>query len=101
MYYPAVLAFAFVMPFRATVGYTFVALVAYAVACFLADTPGGANLLSSNGDIQSLAVEGLVTRLITLGAVGVLGTYYWRIQRGRRRSAAGETADVQEQPAVS
>jgi hypothetical protein len=31
--------------------------------------------------------ELLITRLITLSAMGGLGTYYWRIQRQRRRMA--------------
>ena len=74
-YYPVLLAFAFVMRPRFTALYTLVALSAYAGACLLADT----SALSASFDVESL-----LTRLITLGAMGALGTYYWRIQRNRR-----------------
>ena len=99
MYYPVVLAFAFVMPPRATIAYTLVALAAYAGACFLAEIPyvvvehSKLYLLSSQPGVAMDAVETLVTRLITLGAMGALGTYYWRVQRNRRRAAAAAEAD--------
>ena len=82
MYYPVVLAFAFVMPPKATLVYTTAALVAYAAACFVVDP-----------DVITdyIEMESFVTRLITIGAMGALGAYYWRIQRNRRR--------VVEQPA--
>jgi hypothetical protein len=80
-YYPVVLAFAFVMPPRLTVGYTAAALAAYAAACLLAaGVPGTSEL------------KLLVMRLITLASMGGLGTYYWRIQRKRRRESRGATA---------
>lgn len=106
MYYPVVLAFAFVMPARPTFVYTVVALAAYAGASFAAEIPNLASqekllLLSSNVDVFQGAVESLVARLITLGAMGALGTYYWRIQRGRRRAASDQTVDSQTVPAVS
>jgi hypothetical protein len=85
MYYPVVLAFAFVMPPRIAAVYTAAALAGYAGACFAADPDVFAN---------THAVELLVTRLITLGAMGGLGTYYWRVQRGRRHAAMGEPAEV-------
>jgi hypothetical protein len=99
MYYPVVLAFAFVMPPRITITYTLVVLVAYAGACFLAEIVGGGEraLLSSDFDVAMGALESLVTRLITLGAMGALGTYYWRIQRDRRRRAAGATGQAKAQ----
>ena len=77
MYYPVVLAFAFVMPYRLTAVYTLVALVAYAGACVLS-----APLLDAAG------AEILVTRLLTVATMGALGAYYWRIQRDRRRAAS-------------
>jgi hypothetical protein len=104
MYYPVVLAFAFIMPPRITLVFTVAALGAYAGASFLAEAFGDAEnllLLSSNGDIIQSAFESLVTRLITIGAMGVLGTYYWRIQRNRRRAATEKSVDAQEQPATS
>ena len=92
MYYPVVVAFAFVMPPRLTIAYTLVVLVAYAGACFLAESVGGADtgLLSGDSEVAMGALESLVTRLVTLGAMGALGTYYWRIQRDRRRTAGSD-----------
>jgi len=85
-YYPVILAFAFVMPRASAIGFTAGAMVLYAVACvlaglFVAETP---NVLTDFG-----VVESLVTRLIVMAAVGGLGTYFWRIQRSRRRAALG------------
>ena len=80
-YYPVVLAFAFVMRPQFTLAYTAVALAAYA----------GASLLTVGAEFD---VETLVARLITLGAMGGLGNYYWRIQRNRRRDALHESATL-------
>ena len=83
MYYPLVMAFAFVMrPVFAAV-YTSLVLIAYGGACVLATS-----YLSTGGSTFDL--ETLLARLVTLGAMGGLGTYYWRIQRNRRRVAVGE-----------
>jgi hypothetical protein len=79
MYYPVILAFAFIMPPKVTLVYTALAVVAYTGASILADT----SILT---DVA--LIESLVTRVITLGAMGALGTYYWRTQRNRRRAAA-------------
>ena len=98
MFYPVVLAFAFVMPRGIAVGYTLAALVAYAGACLLVGVP----VVGDTADItytsiigQTGAVKVLVARLITLGAMGGLGTYYWRIQRDRRRNAKREPSAIQ------
>ncbi len=91
MYYPVVLAFAFVMPRGLTSMYTFMALMAlaaYAGACVLVDVHSSTDLASmSLADAGPLKV--LITRLVTLGAMGGLGTYFWRVQRVRRRRALG------------
>ena len=92
LYYPVVLAFAFVMPPKVTAVYTAAALAVYAGAYFLGDP-------FFLGDVA--AVKTLVMRLITLGAIGALGTYYWRIQRDRRRASIGEIVGAQSQPAGS
>lgn len=81
-YYPILLAFAFVFSLRISVPYTLLALVLYTVACLVSDSS------FLNDPIQ---MKGLIIRLITLGAMGGLGGFYWRIQRGRRRSPAGRT----------
>ena len=85
MYYPVVLAFAFVMRPKFTVAFTSTAMVAYALACFVT------NSVANNGDLETL-----VARLITLGAMGGLGAFYWRIQRYRRHRATGEVPVVQD-----
>jgi len=78
-YYPVLLAFAFVMPRAATVAFTALAAGIYAAICF--------------GDVSSLtSAKVLVLRLVTMAAMGGLGTYYWRIQRDRRRSPSGSLA---------
>ena len=89
MYYPVLLAFAFVMPRKATVAYILVTLAAYAGACLLADTSVFTLSEEVGGGLDVAAVKGLVMRLITLAAVGGLGTYYWRVQRDRRHAATG------------
>jgi hypothetical protein len=102
-YYPVVLAFAFVMPRKVTVPYTIVALVAYTTACLVADA---SVFVVDVGDVGASAlnvgaVKTLLLRLITIGAMGGLGTYYWRIQRNRRRAAMGGTPLTRNQVAGS
>ena len=92
MYYPVILAFAFVMPPRISVAYTVVALAAYVGACFVGD------VLFVN-DVDE--VKALIIRLITLAAMGGLGAYYWRIQRNRRPGATGEAAGIDHSPSAS
>ncbi len=80
-YYPFLLAVAFVFTVRVSIPYMLLALIMYAAACLVTDI----SLLA-----DSYQLEGLVIRLITMGAMGGLGAFYWRIQRGRRRSASGQ-----------
>jgi hypothetical protein len=77
-YYPIILALAFVFPRRITLVCTGAALAIYALVCILAD-PASFIYVESQ--------KMLVQRLITIAAMGGLGTYYWRIQRNRRRAA--------------
>jgi hypothetical protein len=77
-YYPVLAAFAFVFTPGFTFVYTVLALISYAGAAFVAD-PGFF--------LELRDLELLISRLITLAAMGGLGTYYWRIQRDRRRLA--------------
>ena len=85
LYYPVLFAFALVFSPRATGSYALVALCAYVLAC----------LVSGSVVVES-DVKVLVMRAITLAATCGLGTYYWRIQRERRRAAAARrpTADA-------
>ena len=77
-FYPVLAAFAFVFAPGFTLLYTSLALLSYVGAVFISD-PGF--VLDAQG------IELLITRLITFAAMGGLGTYYWRIQRQRRRLA--------------
>ncbi len=71
-YYPLLLAFAFVFPPRLTAWYAGAVLAAYAAVCLTLDP----SIVLDASELKLLCV-----RLITLGAMGGLGTYYWRIQR--------------------
>jgi hypothetical protein len=77
LYYPLLFAFALVFPPAATVTFSIVALGLYASVCLAVDPVG---LFSLGG------FEVLVTRLITLGAMGGLGTFYYRRQRAALRA---------------
>ena len=96
MYYPVVLAFAFVMPPRITLAYTVGALAAYAGACVLADSFASPDVASMIFATDVEAIKSLLVRLITLGAMGGLVTYYWRIQRNRRRTAMAKPVTANE-----
>jgi hypothetical protein len=76
--YPVLFAFALVFPPRFTAGLTVLAVGLYVAAVLLAGT-------GWTSDVQLVKV--LLVRVMTLAAVGGLGTYYWRIQRDRRRAA--------------
>ena len=83
LYFPALVAFAFIMSPRISIGFTACVLGVYALAAFTSD-PG---ILASME-----AIETLVARLITLAAAGVLAAYFWRVQRRRRLDEQAETA---------
>ncbi len=162
LYFPVILAFAFVMPRKITLVFTTVALVAYVGTSLLAESIYGPEHLSpriygtaydltiaavpipevpaapsaaseeaakaheaalaavaaakeqakaigaknarkavggyslAGGSIDTLKV--LLMRLITLAAMGGLGTYYWRIQRDRRRASAESHSNQVDAP---
>lgn len=77
-YYPVVLAVAFVFQPRMSAILIVLALVAYGIASLSVD----AGLMDN-----SVALEELVARMISIGATGGLAAFYWRIQRDRRRTA--------------
>lgn len=77
LYYPMLVAFAFVFTPKLTAVYTLTTLIIYTVVCLVADT----SFLYIGEDVELLFM-----RLVTLAAMGGLGTYYWRIQRDKRRS---------------
>lgn len=86
-YYPAVLAFAFVFQPKQSVIFTGFSVIAYAVIVIYSDPEIIKN---------SIYLERMVTRMITIAAVGGLATYYWRIQRERRRSILLEFSGIDE-----
>ena len=83
LYFPALVAFAFIMRPRISIGFTACVLGIYALAAVTSD-PG---ILASME-----AIETLVARLITLAAVGILAAYFWRVQRRRRFDDQAEAA---------
>lgn len=79
LYYPLVFTFALVFPPRRTLIYTSTILGSYLLICLYT---GGPALYQTSGFID------LFARLVTLAAMGGLGTFYWRTQRTRRRSGS-------------
>ena len=78
-YYPVLLAFAFVAPRRLTVVFTAATAAIYTTICI--------------ADVTSITTAKiLVLRLATMAAMGALGTFYWRIQRDRRRMGLALTS---------
>lgn len=86
-YYPVLAAFAFVFPPKLSLAFAATALGAYTAVVFLSDPA----LAYRPVDLEVFAV-----RLITMATMTALGTYYWRVQRNRRRAAAPRA----ERPAV-
>jgi len=88
LYYPVIFAFALVFPPRLTALFALLVLGSYLVICLIT----GPSIF----DIDN--AKPMVERIITLGAIAGLGTYYWRIQRDRRRS--GDRPSHQETNAL-
>ena len=82
-YFPIIAAFSFVMPRKYTVVYILTAMVAYAATCLLVNTQ-----IVDGVTVNLGALESLITRLIVIGAVGGLASFFWRVQRERRRSSS-------------
>ena len=83
LYFPALVAFAFIMRPRISIAFTACVLGIYA---FVA-------IMSHPAIVSSMEmIETLIARLITLAAVGILAAYFWRIQRRRRSSEQAEAA---------
>jgi hypothetical protein len=79
--YPSLLAFALVFPPRIALTYAVAAVLVYTAVVL----PGA--------DLGTVGVQkSLVERLVTLLAAAGLGTYFWRIQRGRRDAGASRAA---------
>ena len=78
LYYPMLLAWALVFPPSVTIVFSLITLVVYAGACMLGTDP---RLMFSLAGFETLTM-----RLITLGAMAGLGTYYYRRQRDSLRA---------------
>ena len=78
LYYPMLLAWALVFPPSVTIVFSLITLVVYAGACLLGTDP---SLMFSIAGFETLTM-----RLITLGAMAGLGTYYYRRQRDSLRA---------------
>jgi hypothetical protein len=77
-YYPVVLAVAFVFPRQISATYTLLVGIAYSAACFMTNP----TFLSQVSDQKTL-----FQRLVIMAALTGIGTFYWRIERDRRRVA--------------
>jgi hypothetical protein len=75
--YPTLLGFALVFPPRITMVYVALTVAVYVAIVFLG---------SGVGDLADQKT--LLQRMVTLLATAGLGTYFWRIQRARRRRVA-------------
>ena len=82
LYYPMLFAFALVFPPTIAILYTGLTLILYTMACLVTTDP---QLIYSIAGFELLAM-----RLITLGAMGGLGTYYYRRQREALRKLTAE-----------
>ena len=82
-YFPVIAAFGFVMTRMYTVVYVLAAMVAYTVTCLVVDTQ-----ILDGSTVHMGRLEELVTRLIVIAAVGGLASFFWRVQRNRRRSGS-------------
>lgn len=90
--YPTLFAFGLVFPRRIALTYAAITILVYvAVVLVLAIPDPGSGI----GDVS--AQKDLAMRLITLAAAGGLGTFFWRIQRDRRRAASTSHAELLEQ----
>ena len=81
LYYPVIFAFALVFPPRLTAIFALLAIVTYILLCLIT----GPSIFDTDN------AKTMVERIITLGAIAGLGTYYWRIQRDRRRRDGRQT----------
>jgi hypothetical protein len=79
-YYPIILAFTFVFTGRLSTIYTLFVLILYSAVCVI---------FSAEFLQQPVELERLVIRLITIAAMGMIGVYYYRIQRSRRKKDPG------------
>lgn len=86
LYYPMVFTWALVFPPRLTVGFSIITVAVYAAACIFFTHTSTLSLLNEN-ELQALAA-----RVITLSAMGGLGTFYYRRQRDSLRTLIASKA---------
>jgi hypothetical protein len=80
LYYPMVFSWALVFSPRITVIFCTITVAVYAITClFFTD-------LSTFAPLNENQLQGMLSRVITLGAMGGLGTYYYRRQRDSLRA---------------
>jgi len=59
-------------------------MIAYAVTTLTTTTQ-----IMNGSDVDLGTLESLATRLIVMAAVGGLASFFWRVQRDRRRAELG------------
>ena len=85
-YVPVILAFAFVMPRPATVVFTLGTAAAYALVSIVTSAEAAAPFH------DYVNIETMVSRIVVMMATGGLGSYFWRLQRNRRRELAATSS---------
>lgn len=80
LYYPMVFTWALVFPPRLTVGFSIIMIAVYTTACLFFTNVSTMTMLDEN------QWQALAARIITLGAMSGLGTYYYRRQRDSLRA---------------
>lgn len=89
LYYPMVFSWALVFSPRITVIFCAITVAVYAITCLFFTNLSTFTMLNEN------QIQTLLSRLITLGAMGGLGTYYYRRQRDSLRALiSGKPAPV-------
>ncbi len=86
LYYPMLFAWALVFSPSITTLYSLITLIAYSATCLLFTD---SNLMFSVAGIELLCI-----RLITLGAMSGLGTFYYRRQRDSFRALAAKPLPI-------
>ncbi len=86
--YPVLLALGLVFQWRTSLTFAAVAIAVYVIVAVVFSAPSPI----TDGE----AAKDLLRRVVTLATVAGLGTYYWRIQRNRRRDIVSSRAALLE-----
>ena len=85
-YYPAILAFSLVFPPAISFSFTGVVIFVYSLISFVV----GDGLSIKTGEEERV----LIARLVVMLAVAAIGTFFWRVERQRRKAAVETQVDT-------